>query len=61
MTILLLFFVLGRLWFSQNKIYGVGLNRVSLQNTRPKTIHWAEVFQNGFYVLFFRFFFYFSF
>lgn len=41
---------LGRLWFSQNKIYGVGLNRVSLQNTRPKTIHWAEVYSKmGFY------------
>lgn len=49
--------ILGRLWFSQNKIYGVGLNRVSLQNTRPKTIHWAEVYSNiGF--LFLRFFFF---
>lgn len=46
-------FTLGRLWFPQNRIYGVGLNRVSLQSTRPKTIHWAEVLKTGFYIVFF--------
>lgn len=46
----LYFDALGQLWLSQNKIYDVDLNRVSLPNTRPKTIHWAEV-QNGFFVL----------
>lgn len=46
-----LYFIFGsskldRLWYpqSQNRVFGVGLNRVSIQNTRPKTIHWAEVF-----------------
>lgn len=54
--------LLDRLWYPQhhlhhqqqaqhNRIFGVGINRVSLSHstttttttTRPKTIHWAEV------------------